>query len=326
MRRRSFLIATLLAPLRRGRGQETIRSESRLVIVPVTIMSGKRGYVTGLGEDDFELLDDGVTRRVRVDAAGTAVAPISLVVAVQTCAISAAALAKARKVGTMIQPVITGDRGETALIAFDKDIQLIQDFTSDPGVLADAFDRLKPGSSDSTARMLDAVERAAGILAGRRPDGRRVLLLISESRDRGSKTKLDAAVQTVQRDGIAVYAATYSAYLTPFTAKPSELPPPGSQSDSIDFGSVFSELAHGAKRSSARLLAAGTGGADLGFLKKSGLERAITETGADLHSQYMLSFIPPDDAAPGLHRIEVRVKREGRYVVRARAAYWENKE
>ncbi len=321
MRRRSFVIAALMAPLCRARGQETIRSESRLVIVPVTVMSGKRGYVTGLGEDDFELLDDGVPRRVKVDVAGTAVAPISLVIAVQTCAISAAALAKIRKIGATIQPLITGQRGEAAVIGFDDDIHLIQDFTSDAGVLADAFDNLRARSSESTARMLDAVERAARMLAGRRPDGRRVLLLISESRDRGSKTKLNAAVRTVQREGIAVYAATYSAYATAFASKPSDAPPLDSQSNDMDFGRIFSELGHNARKSSAHLLAAGTGGADFGFLRKSGLEQVITETGADLHSQYILSFIPPEDAAPGLHRIEVRVKREGRYVVRARAAY-----
>ncbi len=247
MRRRSFLIATLLTPLCRARGQETIRSESRLVIVPVTVMSGKHGYVTGLGEGDFELLDDGIPRPIRVDVAGTAVAPISLVIALQTCGISAAALAKVRKVGAMIQPLITGDGGEAALIGFDDDVHLIQDFTSDAGVLVDAFDSLKGRSSGSRARMLDAVELAARMLAARRPDGRRVLLLISESRDRGSRTKLDVAVNTVQQEGITVYAATYSAYLTPFTAKPSDLPPPDQQSNDIDFGSIFSELAHGAK-------------------------------------------------------------------------------
>jgi hypothetical protein len=48
----------------------------------------------------------------------------------------------------------------------------------------------------------------------------------------------------------------------------------------------------------------------------------ITDTGADLHSQYVLSFTPPNDVARGLHSIEVHVKGGERYRVRARRAYW----
>jgi VWFA-related protein len=321
MRRRSFLIATLVAPLWRVRGQQVIRAESRLVIVPVTVMDDKHNYVTDLGEDDFELLDDDTPRRIHVDVAGTAVAPISLVIAVQTCAISAAALAKARAIGSTIQPLITGDRGEAAVIAFDDQIHPIQDFTSDGGLLIDAFDSLRAGSSEKQGRMLDAVAQAATMLAGRRPDGRRVLLLISESKDRGSKTKLDAAVRMVQQQGITVYAATYSAIGTAFASKPEDAPALNSQSNNLDYLAILGELARKAQKNSARFLTVGTGGADFGFLKKSGLERAITDTGIDLHSQYILSFTPPNDAEPGMHRIEVRVKRGGRYLVRARAAY-----
>ena len=43
------------------------------------------------------------------------VAPIALVVAVQSSGISAAALAKVQKIGAMIQPLITGDRGRASL-------------------------------------------------------------------------------------------------------------------------------------------------------------------------------------------------------------------
>ncbi|MGA2183613.1 MAG: VWA domain-containing protein [Bryobacteraceae bacterium] len=318
MLRRTFL-ASLSGPMLAAYAQQVIRSESRLVMVPVAVLDANGAYVGGLGAADFELLDDGTPRTVRVDTADTGVAPISLIVAVQRAAISAAVLAKVRKVGAMIQPLITGERGEAAVIAFDDDLHLVQEFTSDPAVIADAFKRLTAGSQALTARMLDAVELSGRMFAERKPDSRRVLLIISESRDRGSRLKLDRAVQLAQQEGIVVYAATYSAYATPFTAKPADAPPLDSDMNLLG---VFTELARNAKKMAARRLAAETGGAQFSFLKQSGLERIITETGADLHSQYVLSFTPPNDAAPGLHRIEVRVKGGEKYHVRARRAYW----
>jgi VWFA-related protein len=318
MLRRTFL-ASLSAPLVAAYAQQVIRSESRLVMVPVVVLDANGGYVAGLGAEDFELLDDGAPRTVRVDTPDTGVAPISLIVAVQQAALSAAVLAKLRKVGSMIQPLIIGDRGEAALIAFDDELHTVQDFTSDPAVISDAFTGLTTGSQALTARMLDAVELAAKMFAGRKADSRRVLLIVSESRDRGSKLKLDRAVQLVEQEGIVVYVATYSAYATPFTAKAADAPPLDSDFNIIG---VFSELGRNAKKLAARHLAAATGGAQFSFLKQSGLERIITETGADLHTQYVLSFTPPNDAAPGLHGIEVRVKGGEKYHVRARRAYW----
>jgi VWFA-related protein len=299
--------------------QQAIHSESRLVMVPVAVLDANSAYVADLGAADFELLDDGTPRTVRVDTPDTGVAPISLIVAVQRAAISAAVLAKVRKVGAMIQPLITGERGEAAVIAFDEDLHLVQEFTSDPAAIAGAFTRLTAGSQSLTAKMLDAVELSGKMFAERKADSRRVLLIISESRDRGSKLKLDRAVQLVQQEGIVVYAATYSAYATPFTAKPADAPPLDSDFNPL---AAITELARNGKKMAARRLAAETGGAQFSFLKQSGLEHIITETGADLHSQYLLSFTPPNDAAIGLHRIDVRVKGGVQYRVRARRAYW----
>jgi VWFA-related protein len=318
MLRRTFL-ATLSAPVLGIYAQQVIRSESRLVIVPVVVLDANGNYVTDLIAGDFLLLDDGTPRAVRVDTTDTGVAPISLIVAVQTAALSAAVLAKVRKIGGMIQPLITGDRGEAALIGFDEDLHTIQDFTSNPNTIADAFDRLDSGSAAPSGRMLDAVEMAAKMFAGSKANSRRVLLIISESRDRGSKIKLDRAVELVQQEGVVVYAATYSAYATPFTAKSSDLPPPDFQGDII---TAITEVGRNAKKKASQRLAFESGGAHFSFLKQSGLDRLITETGADLHSQYILSFTPPGDAAPGLHGIEVRVKSGEKYRVRSRRAYW----
>ena len=66
--------------------------------------------------------------------------------------------------------------------------------------------------------MLDAVQSSVEHLR-RRPGSRRVLLLISESRDRGSESALEAVTVAAQSADVTVYAATYSALKTAFTSK-----------------------------------------------------------------------------------------------------------
>ena len=48
---------------------------------------------------------------------------------------------------------------------------------------------------------------------------RRVLLLVSESRDRGSESDLALVTADAQSAGVTVYAATYSALKTGFTSR-----------------------------------------------------------------------------------------------------------
>ncbi|MEO8206557.1 MAG: PEP-CTERM sorting domain-containing protein [Chthoniobacterales bacterium] len=77
--------------------------QSRLVLVPATVTDAKGRAVDGLELADFVVLDEGRTQKVSVDSFGTGVAPIALVIAVQSSGISAPVLAKVQKIGSMTQ-------------------------------------------------------------------------------------------------------------------------------------------------------------------------------------------------------------------------------
>src|SRR5216684_5145676 len=141
--------------------------------------------------------------------------------------------------------------------------------------------------------MLDAAQAAIGRLR-RRPGTRRVLLLISESRDRGSETDLGAVTAAAQSTGVTVYAATYSAFKTAFTSKsPVNDPPrpikPKTPNDNmgtidgnppskynpkiappeqrVDVLGGIGELARLGKANTTQALTAATGGATLPFTR-----------------------------------------------------------
>ena len=67
-----------------------------------------------------------------------------------------------------------------------------------------------------------------------------------------------------------------------------------------------------------------TGGATFPFTRQKALEEAIEKLGAELHTQYVLSFAP--EAATGYHTLEVRLARSGEFLIRARPGYWSTEE
>jgi VWFA-related protein len=234
----------------------------------------------------------------------------------------------------MIQPLIVGSKGEAAVLSFDSEINWLQDFTPNAGAIQGAVGNLT-AHANAQARMLDAIAEVAEHMKQR--NGRKILLLISESRDRGSKTSFQDVMQTVQRDGIEIFGAHYSAYSTAFASKPEDQPAlhdaPAPRTDGPDgpptanILGIFTELARLGKTNAVQTLTQATGGSDYPFVKERGLENSIEKLGAEIHSQYILSF-PLPAAGPlresregVIHRIEVSVPGHPDYRIRARQGY-----
>ena len=208
----------------------SFRVQTKVVQVPVSVTAKNGRSIDGLVARDFRVLDDGAQQEITVDDFNTGLPRISLAIAVQKSGISTPALTSIRRIAGMIQPLVTGPRGEAAVVTFDSQIKWLQDFTPDDDKIQYAVQSLKPGSLGQ-ARMLDAIAEAVDRMQQRK--GRKVLLLISEARDRGSETKFQQAIEAVERQGIQVFAAHYSAYATSLIAKPKDLPelPPSPDSD-----------------------------------------------------------------------------------------------
>jgi Ca-activated chloride channel family protein len=309
------LLTAIFAPLLAAQ-ETTIRTTVPLVVAPTIVTDAQGNYVNGLAEPDFLLYDNGVPQKIQVDVSFI---PISLVLAVQSSQAAAAALAKIRHIGSMIEPLIIGARGEAAILAYDDEVRVVQNFTADADALTKAVHKIGLGGADS--RMIDATNEAVHLLAERRPPNRhRVLILVGEAKDRGSKGKLEDAVTLAQRENVVIYPVTYSAYLTPFTARAGTLPPPSG--GGIDLKAIFSEILRLGKSSSAEAFSKYTGGSHLSFLKQKSLEQVVTRIGEELHSEYLLSFSPPIATAEEFHQIRVEVRDRPELRTRTRPGYW----
>ena len=319
---------------------------TRLVLVPVAVTDAKGKLVDGLTAADFVLLAGGRPQTVVVDTIATGVPPVALIVAVQSSGISVAALEKVRKTASMLQPLVAGERGCVGLVAFHERVRWLQDCTSDQNKLAAAFSQLRPGLPKK-ARMLDAAREAIARLETL-PNARRILLLISETRDRGSEADLNSVAIAAQAASVTIYTISYSAFAIAWTsnssgtaapretkrdsrpgeqhgtvddAVPTRIKPALPNADSrVDLLSAIGELKRLHQANDAHILAEFTGGATLPFLRQRGLEDAIQKLGLELHTQYMLSFTP-ENATPGFSPLQVTM-RTPTLTVRARGGYW----
>jgi VWFA-related protein len=318
----------------------TIKVTFKFVVVPVTVTDRNGDTVNGLTPMDFRLFDNGKLQRITEDVATH---PVSLVVVVQANGEMEKLLPMVNKIGNVINQHVTGETGEVAVIGFDHRIQKLTGFTSDPDQVVAAFKKLKTGSW--TATLNDAVMEGVNMLKSRPPERRRVILIISENRDKGSGIHPREVLSAIEFANIGVYSVDISKWEAKMSSKaeaprPSAIPPEGrpiqngviqtqttdSQTNTGNWTPIFTEIFKAGKGvfvpSPLKVYTEYTGGREYSFLDQRGLDKAVAAIGGELHSQYMLLYRPNNEDDAGFHHIIVEVQKAG-LNVRARDGYYQ---
>ena len=314
-----------------------------IVTTPVTVTDRAGNIINGLGPKDFRLTDNGRLQKVDQDVATY---PISMVIAVQANAEVEKMLPAIQKMGSAISAQILGDDGEAAVIEFDHRIQNLGDFSSDPDKLSAALKKIKAGSGSS--RLNDATIESVNLLK-RRPDSRRkILLLIAESRDNGSELKAREVLSAAEFAGVVIYAIDISKLVASVTAPPSanrsvlDNRPPGavyaqgptggvetpttiSQNNMGNWAPVIKDIYDMTKGifvpPPLEVYTTYSGGRRYAYKTQRELDRAVSDLGEELHSQYLLTYIPNNQEEAGYHNIVVQVLKP-EMKIRARDGYY----
>jgi hypothetical protein len=192
-----LLPAALIVALLAGQTPPVFRVPVRVVEVPVAVTGSDGKIVRGLAVDDFTLFDNERLQRFRMEEAGQA---FSAAIAIQNNASVRAWMPEVRGSASAIEALPLGSAGEAAILTFNDDVTVEQEMTSDVPHLDKAFHSLPIAGGKS--RCLDAVAKAAEMLALSPPGRRRVLLLIAQQGDYGSKALFRDAVSEVERKNI----------------------------------------------------------------------------------------------------------------------------
>ncbi len=341
---RSFLCAFLLSGVALAQDATTFTTGIKEVLAPTLVTDRHGQSVDGLKTHEFHLTDNGKPQDIKV---GVTAVPISLVVAIQANSVAEPVLPKIRKIGPLLQGLVTGDQGEVAILAFDHRIQMLQDFTNDTAKIEAGLAKLRPGSK--TSSLNDAVVAAVRMLKTRPENRHRVLLLISEVRDYGSEAKVRDALTDLQLGNVSVYSVNINEVVNALRQKeedprpnpipdtayhmPAGVPPTpenvrqlyGNPMNSADVAPLIADIFRATKsifvESPVQVYTKFTGGDEHAFVSQASLESAIGQIGDELHALYLISYVPSNRSEGGFHDIVVTVDRAG-LKIRTRPGYW----
>ena len=319
------------------------------VVAPVLAWGYDGNPVGGLRPDQFHLFDNSVEQQVRVDVSFQ---PISLVIGIQANAAVEHILPQVNKIGNLIKPLLLGDQGEAAVIAYDSRIRTLQDFTSDTDKITKAVKSIYPGSTSN--RLVDSVEAGMRLLAHRPKNRRRIMLWIGEARDMGSEARGRETMIDLQLYNIMFFQVDMSHFLETLTGPPKEpdrralsqppaaYPMPQNQvatpstvseaygpENQAQFMPLLVEIYKDAKAvlkaNPTVLFPRATGGNQFSFYRGKGLEDAIQKIGEQVHSEYLLSYNPNKEVMVGqggFHQIKVEISSPLVKKVQTRPGYW----
>ena len=147
---------------------------------------------------------------------------------------------------------------------------------------------------------------------------RRVLLLISEERDHGSKhTKPVQLIKQIGESDVLVLSVTFS----PALAELGHDVKDNGEDRTMNMVSTLVMAVKAFKKNVAKEVAEMSGGEYTTFMGDKRFEARIMNAARDARNRYLITF-SPSDPTPGLHTIRVKTAEDYGARIVARANYW----
>ncbi|MGA9063342.1 MAG: hypothetical protein WB341_16980 [Terracidiphilus sp.] len=292
-----------------------LRVTTTEVLVPTLVEKRGGGILYGLKPTDFVLEDNGVQQKIRVQPEMDT-APVALVVAVELGGVSMLEFDKLARLGPLLDVFLSDPRSQVALVGFDSVPHLIQDYTHAGDQVNAELQQLQPG--DGGAAILDTVNYAVTLLETEPKEFRRVLLLISEERDHGSKhTKPVQLIREIGASDVLVLSVSFS----PALAELGHDVKDSGEDRTMNMVSALAMIVEAFKKNVAKEVAQMSGGEYTTFVGDKRFEARVMTAARDARNRYLITF-SPSDPTPGLHTIRVRTAEDYGARIVARANYW----
>jgi VWFA-related protein len=297
----------------------TLRVTATEVLVPTLVEKRGGGIVYGLKPGDFVLEDNGVSQKIRMQEEMDT-APVALVVAVEQGGVSVLEFDKLAKLGPLLDLFLTDPRSQAALMGFDSQPHLIRDYTHSSADINDALNHLEPG--DGGAAILDTVSSAVDLLETQPKEFRRVLLLISEERDHGSKhTKIPALIQKIGGSDVLVLSVSFSPALAELSHDVKDDLVGNGDQPTMSMVSALIMAIKAFKKNITKEVAEMSGGEYTTFTGDKRFQQRVVDAAKHMRNRYLITF-SPSDPSPGLHTIRIKTAQDYGARVVARANYW----
>ena len=339
----------------------TLKVDAREVLLPVTVRDKHGALVTSLNISDFALTEDGHPEKIKSFTRETNL-PFRLGLLVDTSRSLNGALESERKAAGKFVDTMLPDEANAApsknqafLIHFDREVELLRDFTNSRDKLHHELDEMSPsrrGQDDPQGpetsdddrdhshwrggtQLYDAIFLASDELM-KPQDGRKALVVFSDGVDRGSKDTLNDAVDAADRANVAVYTIYFKGEQE--GGERNGFPGgggghrgggyPGGGGGYPGGGGGGGRRPGGSEKPAVdgkkilEQIATRTGGRFFEAKKKDNLDEIYGQIAEELHGQYLLTYTPDIvDKEGGFHKIVLKANNDN-YLVVAREGYY----
>jgi Ca-activated chloride channel homolog len=295
--------------------KHAIRVRVNEVTAPVIVRNPQGEMVFDLKQDNFRVYDNGAEQKIdHFDVGGD---PLSIVLVIDASSHIQPMFPSIKHAGIVFSEAVMAQSSEAAVISYDSTVDLRVKFTTDPDSVQYAIEHLPLGVNDTL--LYDAMAKGISMLEERPAVRRRIMLVIGESQDSGSESRLGEVLRQAQLANVTIYSVGLSSAMADLRAKPDHV------NDTPDLLALAVFLVKTGKNAlgtnSLAVASKATGGLHVATMRDRSIEKAIDDIGGELHAQYTIGYRPVGDDPEGYHEIKVVVDRPN-VSVRTRPGYY----
>ena len=333
----------------------------KVVTMAVTVRDKHGAIVPNLTKDEFALTEDGRPQTIKYFNHDTNL-PLNLGLLVDTSMSQRKVLDDERTASQhFLDQMLTDAKDKAFLVQFEREVDLLEDLTSDKNKLRAAIDQLgapqfqRGGSNDDSAGgdsgqgsgghrygggtlLYDSIYLASNEVM-KQPQGRKAIVLLTDGVDRGSKESINGAIEAAQRANTVVYAIYYKGEEghnsggSPGGGYPGGGHHGGGYPGGGYPGGGYPSGGRGGQRPQQQeshvdgkkileQICGQTGGRMFEVTKKETADQIYTTIAEEMRSQYMLGYTPDKQSTDsGYHKIALTAAKKD-LVVQTREGYY----
>ena len=189
-------------PVKTDRQQDPLVVHVELVNISFSVLDKKNKLITDLDQGDFKIFVNNKPQAITHFSRETDL-PLTVGMLIDTSTSLRDKLKFEQEASIdFFHTTLRRKKDKGALISFDSNIDILQDFTDDPDVLTKAVKRLKPGGG---TRLFDAIVLVSREKLRNESSTRRVLLVISDGDDNLSTETLESTLEMAQRAEVSIF-------------------------------------------------------------------------------------------------------------------------
>ena len=317
----------------------TMSVDVNVVTLPVTVRDKKGKIVRDLTKDDFDLEEDGKPQSIRYFSQETNL-PLTVGLLVDTSMSERDNMDRERSASrSFLDQMITRPADRAFVIHFDREVELLQDLTSDHAKLEKAVGLIDTQPSVENTPSSDQgpgqprTKRGAGTLLydaiflacdeiAKKQKGRKAIVVLTDGEDRGSQETLNSAIESAQKAETVVYTIYIGGHEdhdygnNPGMGRHGGMgggyPGGGYPGGGYPGGSRYprQQENHPDGKKILQEIAQQTGGRFFEAKKKDSVDDDYAQIAEELRTQFMLGYTPPKDQTSGYHSIHLSVKKK----------------